>query len=120
MARRAGLPWVVGSKERLGDRRVRVKLSELPAAGRAILVDDIASTGATLAATARELRRHGIERVEAVVVHAIFSPGAMRRIRSAGIERVASCDTIPHASNAIDTAAYFARFMGNRTHIPRR
>ncbi len=105
------LPWIVCRKERLGDDRVRVTLPEpsrLPSAGRAILVDDIASSGTTLAATADALHAAGIETVDAVVVHAIFASGAMDRIRGAGIRRLVSCDTIPHETNSIETARFFA------------
>lgn len=117
LARRAKLPWVVGRKERFGDRRVRVAFPDLPAADRAILVDDIASTGATLAAASRALRRSGLRHVEAVVVHAIFAAGAMRRIRDAGIQRISSCDTIPHPTNAIATAGYFAQTLMSKRRV---
>ena len=112
VARRAGLPWLIGRKRRLSDRRVRIELPEHAPARRAILIDDIASSGATLAAAARALRRDGVERIEAAVVHAVFAPGAMRRIGNAGVSRIASCDTIPHPTNAIGTAAYFAEALG--------
>jgi ribose-phosphate pyrophosphokinase len=104
----AGLPWVVAAKERLGDRRVRISLPEVPSAARAILVDDIASSGATLAVAARALHRRGFSRVDAAVVHAVFAGGALGRIRRAGVERLVSCDTIPHETNAIATAEHFA------------
>jgi ribose-phosphate pyrophosphokinase len=108
VAESAGLPWVVCRKERLSDRRVRVHAPPLPQERRAILVDDVASSGVTLAAAARALRRGGIEHVEALVVHAIFAPGALRRIRAASIERVLSCDSVPHETNRIALAPLIA------------
>jgi ribose-phosphate pyrophosphokinase len=109
LAESAGLPWIVGRKERLGDRRVEVRLPALPrGARRALLVDDVVSSGATLAAAARALRRAGARRVEAVVVHAIFSPGAPRRLAAAGIARVVSTDSVAHPSNAIGLAPLLA------------
>jgi ribose-phosphate pyrophosphokinase len=107
----AGLPCIVCRKQRLGDDRVRITLPDLPrlaSAQRAILIDDIASSGTTLAAASGELRTAGIETVDAVVVHAIFAPGAMDRIHGAGIRRIVSCDTIPHETNSIETAQVFA------------
>jgi ribose-phosphate pyrophosphokinase len=108
VAESAGLPWLVCRKERLSDRRVRVHAPPLPPERRAILVDDVESSGVTLAAAARALRSGGIERVEALVVHAIFAPGALRRIRAAGIERVLSCDSVPHETNRIAMAPLIA------------
>jgi ribose-phosphate pyrophosphokinase len=108
VARAAGLPWAVGRKQRLGDRRVRLRFPDLGGAGRAIVLDDIASSGVTLAEAARALRRAGAQRVEAVVVHALFAAGAEERVRRAGVRRLVSCDTVPHASNRIRTAAVLA------------
>jgi ribose-phosphate pyrophosphokinase len=101
----ARLPWIVCNKQRLGDRSVRVDLPPLPACRRAVIVDDIASSGATLAAVTRALRHAGIRPVDTLVVHAIFGPGALARIRRAGVRRIVSCDTIPHATNGIRSAA---------------
>ena len=76
VAWRAGLPCVIAAKQRRGDRRVSVRLAPLPGARRAVLVDDIISSGATLAAAARALRRAGIGRIDAIAVHAIMASGA--------------------------------------------
>jgi len=113
VAETAGLPWVVGSKGRRGDRRVRIRLPALPEAARAVIVDDIASSGATIAEAARALRRGGIASVDAVVVHAIFAAGALARIRRAGVRQIVSCDTIEHATNALTTVNEFAQALGS-------
>ncbi|MFN8643973.1 MAG: ribose-phosphate diphosphokinase [Candidatus Binatia bacterium] len=109
VARRAGVRCVVGDKARLGSRRVRLTLPPLPAGHRrAVLLDDIASSGATLAASARLLRRAGCTAVDVVVVHALCAPGALQRIRRAGVRRIVSCDTVPHRTNAIAVAPLLA------------
>lgn len=53
IANTAHLPWIVGKKERLGDQRVRIQLPTVPTCARAVIVDDIASGGGTLAVAAR-------------------------------------------------------------------
>jgi ribose-phosphate pyrophosphokinase len=108
IAAAGGARFVVARKERHGDRTVTVRLPALPAHARAVVVDDVASSGATLAATARALRAAGSRVVEAIVSHAIFAPGATARVRAAGVRRVVSCDTIPHATNAIRVAPLVA------------
>jgi ribose-phosphate pyrophosphokinase len=112
IAAAARLPWTVGRKERLGDRAVRVRFAALPACRRAVLVDDVAASGATLADAARALRRAGVRTVDAAVVHAIFASGAIGRIRAAGIRRLVSCDTVPHPTNAVRTAPLIAAALG--------
>jgi len=73
-----------------------------------VIVDDRASSGVTLAAAARALRRQGIPTVDALVVHAIFAPGALARIHAAGVRQVVSCDTVPHLTNGMRTAPLVA------------
>jgi ribose-phosphate pyrophosphokinase len=108
VAQAVGARSVVGTKRRLGDRTVRVRFPSIPGASRAMIVDDIASSGATLAAAVRALKSEGIGIVDVIVVHAIFAPSAIRRIRAAGARRIVSCDTIAHPTNAIRTAPLFA------------
>jgi ribose-phosphate pyrophosphokinase len=111
IARAAEAEWIVGEKTRYGDRRVKIDFPRIPGVKHAVIVDDIASSGVTLAAAVRELRSHRIEPVDAVVVHALFAPGAMTLIRRAGARRVVSCDTIAHPTNAIKTASLFAEAL---------
>ncbi len=112
IAAATGSPCLVGHKRRLRDRLVRVDIPAVPpACRRAIVIDDIASSGATLAATARALRRAGVCHVDAIVVHAIFGRGALERIRRGGVRRLVSCDTVPHPTNAIACAGLVAAVL---------
>jgi ribose-phosphate pyrophosphokinase len=112
LAERTGLSAVVGRKQRFGDTRVKIALSPLlRGARRALIVDDIGSSGATLAETARALRAAGVARVEAVVVHALFARGALPLLRRAGIARVLSCVTVVHPSNACSVVSSVAEAL---------
>ncbi len=63
--------------------------------GRAcVIVDDMASTGGTIAGAARALRGAGAAQVHAVFVHAVFAPGALDRICDAGVDRIATTDSV--------------------------
>jgi ribose-phosphate pyrophosphokinase len=104
VARAAGVRWVVGVKRRMGDRCVRVRFGEIPRGTCAVVIDDVASSGATIAAAVHALRGRGLRTVDAAVVHAIFAPGAIALIRRAGARTVVSCDTIEHPTNAIQCA----------------
>ena len=111
IAKASGREFAVGDKHRTGDRKIRVEFGELRAHRRAIIVDDIASSGATLAATAQALRARGIRAIDAVVVHAIFAVGALSIIRRGGIRKLVSCDTIAHRTNAISVAPLIAKVL---------
>jgi ribose-phosphate pyrophosphokinase len=110
VARLAGVPWQVLQKQRRGDRDVEV--SPLDAAalrGRTpVLLDDIVSTGHTMLGVLSHLRALGLPPAVCVVTHAVFADDAFHKLDAAGAARVASCDTIPHASNAIPIAPLLA------------
>lgn len=106
----ASAPWTVMAKRRHGDRDVAVSLREKgPWPGRTpVLLDDIVSTGNTLLAAAEALKKAGLPAPMCIVVHALFEEDALWRLLAAGVPRVVSCDTVPHASNAIAMAPYLA------------
>jgi ribose-phosphate pyrophosphokinase len=110
----AGAAAVVGEKRRLSDRRVRVELPPMPPYRRAVLVDDVGSSGSTLASAARAVHRAGIERIDAVVVHAIFAAGALEKIERSGVRRLVSCNSVPHPTNRIDVTPMMAAAMGSK------
>jgi ribose-phosphate pyrophosphokinase len=103
VARRMGAPYVVMTKERRGDRDVQVRMPPgANCAGRVpVLLDDIASSGHTLASAARVVREAGWGQPLCIAVHALLDQNGMDVLHRAGIPRVVSCDTVPHATNAI-------------------
>lgn len=105
-----GLDFAVARKERRGDREVTVDVPDGDYSGRAVvLVDDVASTGRTLAAAARALRALGAARVDVMVSHALFAGDAQDHLRAAGVAEIWSTDSIPHASNVISLARPLAQ-----------
>ncbi|MGE0624145.1 MAG: ribose-phosphate diphosphokinase [Pseudomonadales bacterium] len=109
VAERAGLDYVVASKTRHDDRRVEITLPPTDYAKRSVvLVDDLASTGHTLAEAARALTDAGALRVDVLVTHALFVGDALEIMRRAGIGEVWSSDSVTHASNAFPLAATLA------------
>lgn len=99
----AGLDFAVASKERFGDRDVRVTLPNVDVKGRhTVLVDDVISSGRTMIETAHALLASGASNVSAICTHALFAEGALAAMQDAGIDPIWSSDAIPHPSNAVD------------------
>jgi ribose-phosphate pyrophosphokinase len=115
IADNAQLNWSIASKHRQGDRDVRIDLPPLPPDTRNVwIIDDIGSSGQTLETVARILGQRGVEEIGAIVVHALFSPGAPERLREAGIARLVSCDSVVHSSNEIGLAVTLAAEIERR------
>jgi ribose-phosphate pyrophosphokinase len=96
-------------KTRISGTEVRMEAESLDARGRdVVMVDDIISTGNTLAAAAKVLRAAGAKGVHAVGVHGVFVGGALDLLRKAGIREIACSDTIETPSSRFSAAAAIA------------
>lgn len=113
VARRAGAPCVVLEKVRRGDRDVEISVPEVERwrGHTPVLIDDIISTGRTMIATMGHLARQGMAAPVCVGVHGVFAEGASEAMMEAGAARVATGNTIEHATNAIDLAPALAVAM---------
>jgi ribose-phosphate pyrophosphokinase len=60
-----------------------------------LVVDDMASTGRTLAGAADALRQAGAKEVHAIFTHAVMAPGAAQRLFAARFGKVLTTDSIP-------------------------
>ncbi len=106
--------WAYGvcRKTRHGDRQVDIVLPDIPFSGRAVvLMDDVASSGHTVAQAARLLLAAGALSVDVAVTHALFAAGAVELLREAGVGHVWSTDAIPHTSNAVSIVPAVAQAL---------
>jgi len=112
IAQQQGLEFGVASKLRHGDRRVEVNLPQQDYQGRhVVLVDDVVSSGHTMAEAAQGLLQAGAARVDCLVTHALFAQGAEDLLHHAGIEHIYSTDAIPHPSNCLSLAPLLSRAL---------
>jgi ribose-phosphate pyrophosphokinase len=65
-----------------------------------LVVDDMASTGRTLAGAADALRRAGATEVHAIFTHAVMAPGALDRLFAAHFGKVMTSDSIPVSADS--------------------
>jgi ribose-phosphate pyrophosphokinase len=99
-------------KTRLSGEEVRVEPRKGgPWTGDVVLVDDIISTGGTLATAARMLRAQGAKGVHAVCVHGLFANTALTLLRSAGIGQIAASDTIEGPNSRYSAAGPLAQAL---------
>ncbi|GAB4174039.1 MAG: ribose-phosphate pyrophosphokinase [Wenzhouxiangellaceae bacterium] len=107
----AGLPWITLKKHRLGDRKVRVEADgdlHMWADHTPVLVDDIISSGHTLAQAARVLQAQGLRAPSAVAVHGLLDDHARRVLADAGIPKVVCTDSVPIPESGIALAPLLA------------
>jgi len=62
-------------------------------------VDDMVTTGNTLAAAARALRREGAKVLGAVCTHGVLTPHAAKRLAEAHLPRLIVSDSLPLPSS---------------------
>jgi len=107
IARLGGHPHVVGRKQRLGDREVRITLPDLAVFKQhtAVIVDDIIASGQTLLRCVDALRDAGISRIECAAIHGLFVDDIDQQLQARGIARLVTSNSIPHYSNEVDVSA---------------
>lgn len=117
-AEAASTRWIVGRKVRRGDRRVTVDLPAAPIRGRhVVVVDDMISTGRTLAEATRVLLAAGAARVDIAATHALFADGAELVLRAAGAGAIWTTDSVPHPTNAVRLAPLLATAFRRRRAV---
>ncbi len=118
VARDAEAPFTVLEKTRLGDADVRVTVPHVEryADRTPVLVDDIISTARTMIETVGHLKAMGLKAPWCIGTHAVFAGRAYEDLLAAGAARVVTCNTIPHASNAIDVSRSVASSLTELLH----
>lgn len=97
MAYRLDLPMVVMEKKRFLDRHDTSESFQIigDVTGKtAIIVDDIISTGGTIANSAKSLRDAGVAKVIVVATHGVLAGAAKKNLEESWVDRIIVTDTI--------------------------
>jgi len=104
--------YIVAKKVRLGDELVEISFGAHKLARRDVLiVDDIVSTGGTVAKMAAALKKIGAGRIIVLVTHGLFTPGAYHRIRTSGVDEVVATDSVPNEYGFVSVAPLIAKYL---------
>ncbi|SEG52622.1 ribose-phosphate pyrophosphokinase [Marinobacterium lutimaris] len=109
VARLAGAPFQVLTKERRGDYDVSVSLPEVDKwrSHTPVLVDDIISSGRTMLETLNHLKAAGLPRARIIAVHGLFAGDAWQQLQA--LADVTTCESVPHPSNGISLSDALAK-----------
>lgn len=113
-AQSAGLPFAIAKKSRHGDRDVLVELPDFDLSGKnIILLDDIISSGHTIAQAAGALKNAGAGKIHTIATHALFNEQTQKLLSESGVETVWSTDSVANPTNAISLAELIANGLIN-------
>jgi len=102
-----GAEWDFLEKTRKDSYTVAVKPKALDVKGRTVaIVDDVISTGTTIATAARVLREQKARRVVAACVHGLFAGDALTRLQAC--DEVVATDTLLSPATRVSVAPELA------------
>jgi ribose-phosphate pyrophosphokinase len=118
IARKIGFEYAIANKIRHGDKEVELALpnrdySRIPV----VIIDDMASTGRTLAGAAKLLQAAGSKEIFACVTHPLFCGDAEKHILQAGVKRIWSTDSIDHSTACILLDSLLAKALVDKLAV---
>lgn len=104
-----------GSFDKFRNRKtgdIEMKVKDLNIKGeRAVVFDDIISSGGTMARAIEALRAQGAAKVAAACTHALFMGGAEEKIRKAGADLIVASDTVETPFSRVSVASAVAEIL---------
>jgi ribose-phosphate pyrophosphokinase len=82
-------------KTRIDGSTIEIKPKKLDVENKNVaIIDDIISTGGTMAKSIQELKKHGAKNVFVACTHGLFAGDAVKKLDSAGCNEIISTDTV--------------------------
>ncbi|MEJ2004928.1 MAG: ribose-phosphate diphosphokinase [Cyclobacteriaceae bacterium] len=116
LAEQLEAPYVVFKKERKGDRRVSIEYAGINqiSTGTPVILDDIISTGVTMANAGKLVFEHTGKHPVGVAVHGIFSGNATEILHKAGFSKIITTNSLPRKGNQIDLVPLLADTLAEK------
>lgn len=96
IARLSGHPFVIGEKQRFGDRDVRVSLPDLTRfyGYTAVIIDDVISSGQTILKCIDALKARHIDKISCAAIHGIFADHSDEQLMERGLTQLIASNSI--------------------------
>jgi ribose-phosphate pyrophosphokinase len=96
-------------KTRIDGVTVRITPKKLDARGKKVaIIDDIISTGETMAHSIKELKKQGAKKVSVACTHGLFISGAKEKLLASDCDEIISTDTIESEFSQVSVAECIA------------
>ena len=104
--------WDFLEKTRITDEIVEIKPKNVDVSNRVIaIIDDIISTGGTMAKAVSEIKRQGAKEIYVACTHGLFVGEAIDKITAAGATEIISTDTIENSFSKVRVAPQIASVL---------
>jgi len=101
-------------KTRLDGETVEIKPKSLESEGKNVaIIDDIISTGGTMAKSINQLKKQGANKVYVACTHGLFAGEAVKKLKNAGVEEIISTDTIQSEFSKVKIAPCIKKVLTN-------
>lgn len=99
-------------KTRIDGETVEIKPKNLDVQDKNVaIIDDIISTGGTMAKSIKELKSQGAKKVFVACTHGLFAGGAIKKLSHAGCNEIISTDTIQSNYSKVKIASCIADLL---------
>lgn len=99
-------------KTRIDGETIEIKPKKLDAQNKnAAIIDDIISTGGTMAKSIQELKKDGAKNVFVACTHGLFAGDAVKKLNSAGCNEIISTDTVQGKFSKVKIAPCISPFF---------
>lgn len=99
-------------KTRIDGKTIEIKPKKLDSKNKNVaIIDDIISTGGTMAKSIEHLKKYGAKKIFVACTHGLFAGGAIKKIKTAGAVEIISTDTIQGPYSKVQISPIISPFF---------
>ncbi len=100
-SKKAGIPFAAMKKVRPAPEKARItKIEGEVKNKKALILDDMISTGGTIVAASKALKQYGAKSISVLATHGIFSVGAIEKIEKSPIQKIYVTNSLPQKTGS--------------------